>query len=60
MADSFVLVDQNYIHLMSFKEHAGKDDVLPYRHVLNKDVIKLKIKYLMIYGIPMEFCLSAS
>lgn len=34
MAENFGLLVQNYCHPLSDKEHAVKDDVHPYRHVL--------------------------
>ena len=34
MANNFGLLSQNYCHLFPGKEHAVKDDVHPYRHVV--------------------------
>jgi hypothetical protein len=39
MADNFGLLSQKYHHLAPDKEHAGKDDVHPYRHALMQSVI---------------------
>jgi hypothetical protein len=39
MTDNFGLLSQKYHHLVPDKEHAGKDDVHPYRHVLMRCII---------------------